>query len=240
MAIRFSLLVFTLNEIDGMRAVMPKIRSDWVDEIIIVDGGSTDGTIDYAQEMGYQIYVQKQKGFRHAYCEILERIDTDYIIAFSPDGNSLPEKIPELIDRAKRGYDMVTCSRYLGEAKSYDDDVITAFGNWFFTKSINVLHGASYTDAMVMYRAVHTSVFSRLELDNDAAFEIPERLFKTKICLMPLLSIRAARAKLKTCELAGDEPARIGGERKLKIVRWGLAYYFQIIYDIFFKIEKRI
>ena len=75
----------SLNEIDGMRVVMPKIRSDWVDEIIIVDGGSTDGTIDYAQENGYQIYVQKQEGFRHAYCEILERINTDYIIAFSPD-----------------------------------------------------------------------------------------------------------------------------------------------------------
>ena len=43
---KVSLLAMTLNEINGMKAIMPKIRRDWVDQIIVVDGGSTDGTVE--------------------------------------------------------------------------------------------------------------------------------------------------------------------------------------------------
>ena len=48
-----ALLVLTLNEIDGINQIMPKIDKNWVDEIIIVDGGSTDGTVEKAKEMGF-------------------------------------------------------------------------------------------------------------------------------------------------------------------------------------------
>ena len=236
---KFALLVFALNEIEGMKHIMPQVDSNWVDEVLVVDGGSTDGTIEFAKQNGYKVYSQKKKGFRHAYIEALQTIDSDYIIVFSPDGNSLPEKIPELRRKAEQGYDMVTCSRYLGDAKSYDDDIITAFGNWFFTKSINLFHSGTYTDSMVMYRAVNRRLFSELDLDKDDSYAIPETLFRTKICLMPLLSIRAARAKIRSCEIPGDEPERIGGQRKLKIIRWGCAYYFQVLFEIFHKIEKR-
>jgi len=235
----FTLLVFTLNEIEGMKEIMPKIDRDWVDEILIVDGGSTDGTVDYAKENGYPTYIQKKQGLRHAYIEALELVNSDYIIAFSPDGNSIPAMIPALRKKAEQGYDMVVCSRYLEDAKSFDDDAITSFGNWFFTKTINWLHGSKYTDAMVMFRAVNRQVFSKLDLDVDRSFEIPENIFRTNICLIPLMSIRAARKQLRTAEIPADEPVRIGGERKLKVVKWGMAYYFQIIYELFYRFEKQ-
>ena len=82
-------------------------------------------------------------------------------------------------------------------------------------------------------------MFAELRLDTDQPFRIPEWLFGTRIYLMPLLSIRAARKKLRTTEIPGDEPARIGGERKLKIVRWGMAYYFQIIFEMMYRFERR-
>ena len=47
------LLVLTLNEINGMKAIMPKIKKGWVDQIIISDGGSTDSTKEWAEENGY-------------------------------------------------------------------------------------------------------------------------------------------------------------------------------------------
>lgn len=50
---------------------------------------------------------------------------------------------------------------------------------------------------------------------------------------MPLLSMRAARRKLKIGEIPGDEPARIGGERKLRVLRWGASYLFQAVRDLF-------
>ncbi|MEK7568229.1 MAG: glycosyltransferase [Patescibacteria group bacterium] len=229
-----TLLVLTLNEINGMKAIMPLVKREWVDQIIILDGGSTDGTIEWAKENGYFVYVQKQKGFRHAYTEVLPYIEGDVVITFSPDGNSITELIPDLIAKMKEGYDMVIVSRYLGQAKSEDDDIITGFGNWLFTRTVNLLHGGHYTDAMVIYRAYKTRIIYDLELNKDEGYATAEKLFRTKISWEPLLSVRAAKRKLKVAEIPGDEPPRIGGERKLKVIKWGAAYYFQFIRELFF------
>lgn len=230
---KVTLVVTTLNEIVGMKAIMPRVKREWVDQIIVLDGGSTDGTIEWSKENGYFVYVQKQKGFRHAYNEVLPYVEGDVILTFSPDGNSIPELIPDIIAKMKEGYDMVIASRYMGPAKSEDDDVVTGFGNWLFTSSINFFHGGHYTDAMVIFRAYRKQIIFDLELDKDEAYSTPEKLFRTKISWEPLLSIRAAKAKLKIAEIPGDEPPRIGGERKLRVIKWGAAYYWQILREIF-------
>ena len=151
----------------------------------------------------------------------------------SPDGNVIPELIPKIVEKMAEGYDMVIGSRYYHGAKSEDDDLITAFGNWLFTGTVNLLHGGRYADAMGIFRAYKTQVIYDLELDKDEAYATPEKLFHTLISWEPLLSVRAAKRKLKVAEIPGDEPARIGGERKLQILKWGAAYYFQFIREIF-------
>src|SRR5688500_12194219 len=94
-----TLLVPTLNEIDGMRAVMPRVPLDCVDQILILDGGSKDGTPQYALAQGYDVYVQKERGIRQAYREVLPLIRGDVVLTFSPDGNSIPELIPQILDK---------------------------------------------------------------------------------------------------------------------------------------------
>jgi len=232
--LKTTLFVLTYNEIEGMRAIMPKIKKEWVDQIIIADGGSTDGTIEYAKEQGYFVYVQKNQGIRHAYIEGFPLITGDLVVTFSPDGNSIPEAIPDLINKLKEGYDMVIASRYLDDAKSEDDDLITSFGNWLFTNSINLFHGGAYTDAMVIYRAYNKSLFYELDLHKDESYTTEEKFFFTKIGIEPLLSIRSAKAKKKVGEIPVDEPKRIGGERKLKVLKWGAAYYMQILKEVFY------
>lgn len=230
---KVTLILPTLNEIDGMKAIMPRIKPEWYDELIILDGGSTDGTIEYARQQGYFVYVQQKKGFRHGYTEVLPYVHGDVVLTFSPDGNSIPELIPELTQKINDGYDMVIVSRYMGNAKSHDDDFVTAFGNWLFTKTINLLHGSEYTDAMVIFRAYRKNLIYDLDLHKNEGYDLPEKLFSTQISWEPLLSVRAAKRKLKVTEIPGDEPARIGGQRKLKIFRWGAAYYFQFIRELF-------
>jgi glycosyltransferase involved in cell wall biosynthesis len=230
---KITLLVLTLNELEGMKTIMPKVKQEWLDQIIIVDGGSTDGTIEWAREHGYEVYVQKRPGFRHAYNEVMPLVKGDVIITFSPDGNSIAELIPSLVDKMKEGYDMVIVSRYLGNAKSEDDDVVTGFGNWLFTNTVNLLHGGHYTDAMVIYRAYKKQIVYDLELNKDDGYALAEKLFRTRISWEPLLSVRAAKRKLRITEIPGDEPPRIGGERKLKILKWGAAYYFQFFRELF-------
>ncbi len=229
-----TLLVPTLNEIDGMKTIMPKIKNEWYDQLLIVDGQSKDGTIEYCRQMGYPVVIQQKKGMRHAYMEALPHIKTDAILTFSPDGNSIPELIPECIAKLKEGYDMVIVSRYAKGAKSYDDDAVTGFGNKLFTTLINLFHGGHYTDSMVIYRAYKRNLIHDLDLDKDESFITEERLFKTNISWEPLLSIRAAKRKLNVAEIPGDEPAREGGERKLQVLRWGAAYMFEVWREIFF------
>ena len=234
MSIKVTLLILTLNEAEGMKQIMPKVKKEWCDQIIVMDGGSTDGTVEYAREKGYTVLSQKEKGLRHAYTEAMEHVDGDVVITFSPDGNSIPELIPDLVKKMKEGYDMVIVSRYAKGAKSYDDDAITGFGNWMFTTFINLLHGSRYTDAMVMFRAWKKQVYYNLDLDKDSSYSLEERLFRTKVGVEPLLSVRAAKKKLKCADIPGDEPLRIGGERKLKILQWGAAYLFEVFREIFF------
>ncbi len=226
-----TLLIPTLNEITGMREIMPKVRREWVDQILILDGGSTDGTVEYAKEQGYEVHVQTKPGIRQAYMEVLPKIRGEILVTFSPDGNSIAELIPALIAKMNQGHDMVIVSRYLQGAKSDDDDWLTGFGNWLFTRTVNLLHGGNYTDAMVIFRAYRTQLIRDLELDQDRWYHWPEKFLRTRISWEPMLSARAARRKLKVAEIPGDEPPRIGGERKLQVWKWGAAYYFQFWRD---------
>lgn len=231
---KVTLLIPVLNEIIGMKEIMPKIKKEWVDQILFIDGQSTDGTVDYIKKHGYECVVQQKKGMRHAYMESLPLIRGDVILTFSPDGNSIPELIPECIKKMKEGdYDMVIVSRYASGAKSQDDDVVTGFGNWMFRTAINICHRAHYTDPMVIYRAFKKEIIFKLDLDKDSSFETEEKLFSTNVSWEPLMSIRAAKRRLKYAEIPGDEPARIGGVRKLQILRWGAAFIFETIREMF-------
>ena len=228
-----TLLVPTLDEIEGMRKIMPQIQRDWCDQILVVDGGSTDGTQEYARSEGYEVVVQRKPGIRHAYSDAFPHVRGEIVVTFSPDGNSIPELIPDLVQKIEAGYDMVIASRYASGAKSDDDDFFTAFGNWMFTRLINTLHGGNYTDAMVIFRAYRTKLYWDLELDRDEGYAT-EKLLRTVIGVEPLLSIRAAKKKLKVCEIPGSEPARIGGRRKLDIFRWGSAYVLQTLREVYY------
>ena len=233
MAMTTTLFIPTLNEVNGMKATMPQIKRDWVDQILIVDGNSTDGTIEYARAQGYDVYVQKRKGIRNAYIEAWPLIKGDIVITFSPDGNSVPEVIPLLVAKMKEGYDMVIASRYGQGAHSDDDDWLTGFGNWMFTGLINLLHRGHFTDAMGIYRAYRTNLFYELAMDKLESYA-PDKLMGTVSGLEPLLSIRALKRKIRIAEVPGDEPSRIGGVRKMQPFRWGTVFLMQIFRELYF------
>ena len=217
---KVSLIIFTLNEIDGMKIIMPKIKKEWYDQLIVVDGGSTDGTIEYVRENGYCLLLQKKSGMGAAFCEVMEEVTGDIVITFSPDGNSMPENIPPLIEKMKEGYDIVIVSRYLDGAKSYDDTVVTAFGNWMFTKFAKLLFGANITDLLVMFRAFKKNIPNDLEILTAGSWGTQ-------------LLLRASKRKLKIGEIPGDEPSRIGGISKMYPVKHGLLELTMIVREFF-------
>lgn len=232
---KVSLFVPTLNERQGMESIMPRVDVSLFSQILVSDGQSKDGTADYSRSMGYDVHIQNRKGIRHAYIEAWPKLTGDYVITFSPDGNCPPEDLPRLIKKAEDGFDMVVASRYMPPAKSEDDGLITGFGNKLFTRTVNVLHGGSYTDAMTIFRIYRTGLFYELGLDRDDAYSLVERMYFTRIGIEPLLSVRAARAKCKICEIPSNEPARIAGDAKLQVLRWGAAYYTQFFLELGWK-----
>jgi glycosyltransferase involved in cell wall biosynthesis len=230
---KVTLFIPVLNEVNGMKAVMPRVKPEWLCQVLIADGGSTDGSVEYAESCGYDVYKQKRKGIRYAYNEAWPLIKGDYVITFSPDGNCKPENIPSIIEKFGEGYDLVVASRYLGGLKSEDDSLLTGFGNWMFTGMINLFYGFKYTDAMGIYRGYRTSLFHELDLHLDSGYPL-EKFFNTVVGLEPMVSIRAAKRKVKIAEVPGPEPARIGGHSKMLPFKWGFIILVQVFREIFF------
>ncbi|MEW5911527.1 MAG: glycosyltransferase family 2 protein [Thermodesulfobacteriota bacterium] len=214
----FSLLIFSFNEIKGMQAVLPRIDRSVVDEVLVVDGGSTDGSIEFAKSLGFDVYVQKKKGLLAGFEEGMAAAKGDILIIFTPDNNMIPEKIPALVEKMKEGYDMVTVSRFLDGAKSLDDNTVTAFGNWFFTKLVRVLFGSNCTDSMGFYRAMRRDLMKELGLSMTRATPLN-------------IEIRCAKKGLKVCEIPGDEPPRIGGNSSRYIIWNGLVVLSTILWE---------
>lgn len=233
---KVTLLLPTLNEIDGMKEIIPRIKKEWYDQLIITDGGSTDGTVEFAKESGCLVHVQKEKGLRQSYEEAYHLVEGDVIITFTPDGNSIPELIPNLVEEMKKGYDMVIVSRYFEGAKSYDDGFITAFGNWLFTFLANILFRGKYTDTLVGFRAYRKELIKKLDLLHNQTSVVDRFLYDhTKLTSWEYLSvIRCARRRFKVSQIPGDEPPRIGGIKKSRHFMAGLMCLAELATEFFY------
>ena len=80
-----ALIVLTLNEIDGVKNILPKIDQKLVNEILVVDGGSTDGTIEHVKKLGFKIIIQSIKGHGGAILTGIQNTKSDKIVLFGPD-----------------------------------------------------------------------------------------------------------------------------------------------------------
>ena len=221
-----AMVVPTLNEIDGMKKIMPRINRSWIDEIIIVDGGSTDGTIEEAQKLDFKIVHQTLRGVGDAYRLGIEATNCDYILFFSPDGNHEIKDIPILINKIKSGYDIVHINRFGKTSKSEDPGLITGFGNRMFTFLVNVFFGGHFGDCLDGFKIIKRNTILELKLD------AKRENYEQQIC------IRAAKLGIRIFEVDGNEPKRIGGERKMSPLYTGYQLSRQILREfIFWKFE---
>ncbi|MFC1724227.1 glycosyltransferase family 2 protein [candidate division KSB1 bacterium] len=231
---KVTIIIPTLDEKIALIEIMPRIKKEWYDELVIVDGGSTDGTIEYCKENGHTVLMQEGKGLPLAEKTAFENSTGDIIVTFSPDGNSIPELIPDLVEKMKEGYDMVIVSRYLGSAKSDDDDIVSRFGNFMFTTFTNVLFGGKYTDACVIFRAYTRDAVNKMKLFEMEKENFLRRKFFRLNSWELGSSIRAAKLKLKVSAIPGDEPDRISGtQRKVSYLKNGFGAICQIFYEFF-------
>jgi glycosyltransferase involved in cell wall biosynthesis len=214
-----TLVILTLNEIDGVTQVIPKLPAHAVDEILVVDGGSTDGTIEFFEARGIRVIRQQLRGRGEAFRLAAQHARNDRLVFFSPDGNEDPDDILRLVEGLAAGYDMVIASRFMVGARSEDDDKFLfasrRWGNLMFTWLANVLCGRGrwITDTINGYRAITRSAFLRLAPDaRGYAIEFQ-------------MSIRALQLGLRVLEIPTQESPRIGrGVSKLNAIPVGLTF----------------
>lgn len=233
-----TLILATYNEIDGMRLIMPRIKREWYDQLIVIDGGSTDGTLEYCRDHGYFVKVQEGKGIRTALDQAFQLAEGDVVITFTPDGNSIPEIIPDVVAKMSEGYDMVIVSRYCQGAKSHDDTFLSGLGNWAFTFLINFIFRAKYTDTLIAFRAFRSESIKQIGLADGPANVFEKRYYKYTSWDF-LSSVRCAKYKLKVADIPGDEPARVGGVAKVSKPRFALVMLVQLVLERFLEPRKR-
>ena len=214
--------VLTLDEIDGVSEIMPKIKKEWADKIIFVDGGSTDGTIEKAKELGFEVIHQKNQGEGNA-CRVgTDATESDFIMFFSPDGNDVPDDIPKLIEKTNEGHDIVHISRFGKNSVSEDANWLDRFGNNMFTFLVNTFFGGNYSDALNGFRIIKRKIWDGLKTDAQCLN------IEQQTC------IRLAKLKIPIFEIDGKEPKRIGGERKMRPLTTGAQLSYQIIKEFIF------
>ena len=216
-------IIPTLNEVEGMKKVVSKIKKEWVDEIIIVDGGSTDGTVEEAQNLGFEVIKQKTDGSHGAAIfDGFEYSKADILLKFSADGNDEPEGIPKTVEMMKKGYDQVIITRFGKTSINDDARLIDGFGNKMFTFIANILFGGHLTDTLSGSRAITRSAWN----------EIKFNAFKTDSTYQ--ISVRAMKKKQKMLEIDGNEPARIGSERKMHRIPTSMHLVSRVVKEFIF------
>lgn len=220
-----TLVILTLNEIEGIKAIYKKIPVFSVDEVLVVDGGSIDGTVEFFKKQGLKVIIQTLKGRGEAFRVARKEAKGDYLIFFSPDGNEDPDDIPRLIKKLEEGNDMVIASRFMKGSRNEEDDILfpwRAWANRAFTFLANILWNRKQyiTDTINGYRATTKDAFDKMKIDAPG-FVIEYQM-----------SIRSMRLGLKVCEIPTYEGERIGGESKAKSICTGLIFLRFLIREI--------
>jgi glycosyltransferase involved in cell wall biosynthesis len=197
-----TLVMYTMDEIEGVKGIFEKIPIDLFDQFIVMDNHSNDGTIEFLEEHNVNVIQQKNPGRTNALIEAIEHASGDIIVNLSSDGNENPEDIPKILKKFEEGYEMVTASRFLPESKvDVEDDKlrIRVFGNKICAMLVNLCWGTNVTDTTNALRGFTKSCYKRAKLNT---FGYTENF---------QLTIRCGKLKIKTTEIPTQELPRIGG-----------------------------
>ena len=221
---RVSIVVPALNEALNLSVVLPQLPK--VHEVILVDGGSVDGTIMAARRALPDIITvtQARKGKGNALAAGFAKVTGDIVVMFDADGSADPAEISRFVEALKSGADFAKGSRFTAGGGSADITPIRKAGNWFLNSVFNVAFRTKFTDLCYGYNAFWADMIPLLDLPDH---EAPARRDGTLMWgdgfeIETLINCRFVAAGATVAEVPSVEKLRMFGETNLRAVSDGL------------------
>lgn len=206
-----SLIIPVRNEARNIGWVLEQIP-DEINEIILVDGNSTDATLITAHSYRPDVRVISEEGvgkgnaLRTGFCAATG----DIIVMMDADGSMAPQEIRHYLHFLTNGYDFVKGSRFIVGGGSLDITAFRRLGNRFLLRVFNTLYHATLTDLCYGFCAFHRRYLEHLAL-SASGFEIEAEM-----------TVRAMQAGLRIAEVPSLEMPRRAGKSNLHAIRDGI------------------
>jgi glycosyltransferase involved in cell wall biosynthesis len=215
---RISVVIPALNEAENLPHVLPYLP-EWIDEVLLVDGGSSDNTIEVARRLWPSVKVVHQtgRGKGNALKDGFSAATGDIIVMMDADGSTNPSEIPAFVALLTAGADYVKGSRFLQGGGSADITPLRKAGNNALLLLVRVIFQCQYSDLCYGFNAFWSYHLPRLLTDADG-FEIETAL-----------NLRALKSGLNVAEVPSFEGPRIHGESHLRAIPDGIRVLKTII-----------
>jgi glycosyltransferase involved in cell wall biosynthesis len=219
-----SIVVPALNEALNLAAVLPLLPK--VHEVILVDGGSVDGTVQAARRAlpGIVTVLQTRKGKGNALAAGFARVTGDIVVMFDADGSADPAELGRFVGALTAGADFAKGSRYRAGGDSADITPIRHYGNRFLNLVFNLLFRTRHTDLCYGYNAFWADLLPLLDLPEHSrpAPANGKMLWGDGFEIETVINCRFSAAKVAITEVPSVEKLRMFGESNLHAVQDGL------------------
>jgi glycosyltransferase involved in cell wall biosynthesis len=203
---RIAAIIPALDEEGAIGQVVAAMPRDWIDEVIVVDGGSRDRTVAVAVAAGARVIVANKRGYGRACARgVAAAVEggAEILVFLDGDGSDRPEVIPRLAQPILDGeFDFVIGSRARGMRETGSMAAHQVLAGLIIGAAIGLVYGKRYTD-MCAFRAIRAAALARLGMR--------EMTYGWNL----EMQMRAARAGLRILELPVRHGRRLAGHSKV-------------------------